>query len=158
VLNNSYVNDFDNYKKGRVIYNISNLDQGSHSFTLRAWDNFNNSAEETIRFEVVTGGKFILKNLFNYPNPFTGSTSITGEMNRPGEIIKVILNIYSLNGKVIRTIRLSTPSTGYVLPPVEWDGLDDGGGRVARGMYLYEVSVATEKGERSRASGKMIIM
>jgi hypothetical protein len=158
VLNNSYVNDFDNYKKGRVIYNISNLDQGSHSFTLRAWDNFNNSAEETIRFEVVTGGKFILKNLFNYPNPFTGSTSITGEMNRPGEIIKVILNIYSLNGKVIRTIRLSTPSTGYVLPPVEWDGLDDGGGRVARGMYLYEVTVATEKGERSRASGKMIIM
>ncbi len=158
VLNNSYVNDFDNYRKGRVVYNLSDLDIGSHSFTLRAWDNYNNSTEETIKFVVESGGKFILKNLFNYPNPFSGSTTITGEMNRPGEMMEIVLTIYSMNGKAIRTFRFSTPSTGYVLPPIEWDGLDDGGGRVAGGIYPFIINVITKKGERSGASGKMIIL
>ena len=44
VLNNYFENDFDNYRKGRIIYDLSGLSGGSHSFTVKAWDNFNNSS------------------------------------------------------------------------------------------------------------------
>ena len=71
VLNNYFENDFDNYMKGRIVYGLSDLTTGNHSLTLKAWDNFNNSSEETILFLVETDGKFILKNLINYPNPVT---------------------------------------------------------------------------------------
>lgn len=158
ILNDRYVNDFDSYTRGRVTYKLSDLDEGSHTFTLRAWDNFNNSSEETISFIVGSGDKFILRNIYNYPNPFLNSTTFTGEMNRPDEPIEISLVIYSLNGTIIKSLKFSTFCTGYVLPPVEWDGTDDGGNRIARGMYPYIVRVRTDEGETAVASGKLIIL
>ena len=48
VLNNYYVNDFDNYGRGRIEYNLAGLSEGSHSLTVKAWDNYNNSSEKSI--------------------------------------------------------------------------------------------------------------
>ncbi|HLN56220.1 MAG TPA: FlgD immunoglobulin-like domain containing protein, partial [Bacteroidales bacterium] len=158
VLNDNYINDFDDYKNGRVVYNLSGLSEGTHSFTIKAWDNYNNSSQETITFVVEAGGKLILKNLFNYPNPFSNSTTITGELNKHDEPLDIALDIYTLNGKVIKTLKTKIMPSGYVLPPMEWDGTDSGGARVAKGMYIYIVTVRTATGETSRASGKMIIL
>jgi hypothetical protein len=158
VLNSFFVNDIDQYSKGTIHYNLSDLMEGNHSFTLKAWDNFNNSSEETLLFIVNKEGKFILKNLLNYPNPFTERTTIIAETNKAGSNMDVLINIYSLSGKLIKVIKANLPSDGYVMPPVEWDGNDDEGKRVSRGIYPYIVSVKTEKGETSRVSGRMIIL
>jgi len=158
VLNNYFVNDFDDYMRGRIIYNFSGLSEGSHKLTLKAWDNFNNSSKESILFQVANGDKFILKNLLNYPNPFFGQTSITTGHNRPDYDLDVVINIYNLNGKIIRIIRSEVPSSGYALPPIVWDGNDDGGKRVGRGIYPYVVIVTTSSGETARISGRMIVL
>jgi hypothetical protein len=158
VLNNYYVNEFDNYMKGRIEYNLSGLSEGSHTLTIKAWDNFNNSSEESILFVVESDEKFILKNLINYPNPFLNETNITAEHNRPDGDLNLIINIFNLNGRIIKIIKTSLPSTGYTLPPVVWDGRDDNGNRLARGVYPYTVTVTTEKGETAIASGRMIIL
>jgi len=158
VLNNYFVNDFDNYMKGRIIYDLSELSEGNHSLTLKAWDNYNNSSEKSIIFLVETGGKFILKNLINYPNPFLNETSIRAEHNRPDNEFNILINIFNLNGKLIKIIKTKVPSTGYALPPIIWDGNDDGGSRVGRGIYPYTVIVSTGTGETARASGRMIIL
>lgn len=158
ILNNYYINDFDNYRKGKITYYLAQLDEGSHSFTVKAWDNFNNSSEESITFIVDKGEGFILKKLFNYPNPFTGETRITGEINKPGANIEVTLNIYNMSGKLIRIIKNNLTTTGYTLPPVTWDGNDNGGNRVARGMYPYVVIIKSASGETSRSSGRLIIL
>ncbi|MBA4322800.1 MAG: hypothetical protein C0408_08295, partial [Odoribacter sp.] len=47
VLNRYFENDFDNYKKGRIVYPLGEMEAGSHSLTLKAWDNFNNSSQES---------------------------------------------------------------------------------------------------------------
>ena len=158
VLNNYFENDFDNYKKGRIIYDLSGLSGGSHTLTVKAWDNYNNSSEKSIIFLVETGEKFVLKNLINYPNPFLSETRISAGHNRPAAELNIIINIFSLNGRLIKIIKTKVPSTGYSLPPVIWDGNDDGGKRVGRGIYLYSVIVTTESGETARASGRMIIL
>ncbi|MDO9341151.1 MAG: type IX secretion system sortase PorU [Bacteroidales bacterium] len=158
VLNNYFENDFDNYKKGRIIYDLPGLSGGSHTLTVKAWDNYNNSSEKSIIFLVETGEKFVLKNLINYPNPFLSETRISAGHNRPAAELNVIINIFSLNGRIIKIIKTKVPSTGYSLPPVIWDGNDDGGKRVGRGIYLYSVIVTTESGETARVSGRMIIL
>ncbi len=158
VLNNNFENEFNNYTSGKVVYNFSGLSEGQHKLTLKAWDNFNNSSKKSILFVVEPANRFVLKNLLNYPNPFFDQTSITAEHNRSGSSLDIVITIYNLGGKVIKILRTSVPSSGYNLPPVVWDGSDDGGRRVAVGIYLYVVSVTTEDGETARVSGRMIIL
>jgi hypothetical protein len=160
VLNNYYTNDFDNYSRGTIIYNLPELSPGSHSVTVKAWDNFNNSSEETIRFFVESEDRLVLKNLINYPNPFFTETKITGDHNRPDTELEVTINIFNLNGQIIKTIRTRVPSTGYSIPPVTWDGNNNGGRRVGKGIYPYTVTVKVTggTGETARASGRMIIL
>jgi len=158
VLNNYFENEFDNYTKGKVIYGFSGLSNGTHKLTLKAWDNYNNSSQESILFNVEPGDKFILKHLINYPNPFAGLTRITAEHNRPGYSLSIEIRIYNLGGKLIKIIRTSSLSSGYTLQPVTWDGNDDGGQRVGRGIYPYVVIVTTREGEMARVSGRMIIL
>jgi hypothetical protein len=158
VLNSYFKNDFDNYMRGTINYALSGLSEGSHSVTVKAWDNLNNSSEKTISFRVVKGGKFVLRNLINYPNPFFDKTNISLEHNRPDNELSVMINIFNIDGRIIKIIRTKVESTGYNLPPVVWDGNDDGGRKVARGIYPYTVTVITGNGETARSSGRMIIL
>ncbi len=157
ILNNYFENEFGSYSKGSLIYNFSGLDPGSHTITLKAWDNFNNSSEKSIIFLVEKGEKFILKNLFNYPNPFIEGTKISAEHNRPDEMFDVTITIFSLNGLVIRILKTYIPSLGYRLSPVEWDGNTSTGQRAGRGIYPYRVTITAGNGETSTISGRMII-
>jgi hypothetical protein len=158
VLNNYFENDFDNYMKGKIIYNLLDLSKGSHSLTLKAWDNFNNSSEKTIVFTVETGEKFILKNLINYPNPVNNETKITAEHNRPDEELGITVSIFDMTGRVIRTIRTSEYSSGYQLNPINWDRTSEGGRRVGQGIYPYRVTVKTGSGETAESTARMIIL
>jgi hypothetical protein len=115
VLNSYFENDFDNYMRGTINYALSGLSEGSHSVTVKAWDNFNNSSEKTISFLVVTGGKFVLRNLLNYPNPFLDKTNISLEHNRPDNELSVTINIFNIDGRILKIIKTKIESTGYKL-------------------------------------------
>jgi hypothetical protein len=158
VLNSYFKNDFDNYMSGTINYALSGLSEGSHSVTVKAWDNLNNSSEKTISFRVVTGGEFMLRNLINYPNPFSDKTNISLEHNRPDNELSVTINIFDIDGRLIRIMKTKVESTGYNLPPVVWDGNDEGGRKVAGGIYPYTVTIITGNGEIARSSGRMIIL
>jgi len=158
VLNNYFENDFDNYKRGKILYDLYDLEEGSHSLTLKAWDNYNNSSEKSIVFLVESDGKFILTNLLNYPNPIVSDTKISAEHNRPDEEFDVTVRIFDMSGRIIRIINNTIYSTGYQLTPVLWDGRSESGRRVGRGFYPYNVTVRTESGETASVSGQMIIL
>ena len=158
VLNNYYENDFDNYMRGTVIYDLPDLSEGSHSLTIRAWDNYNNSSVESIIFLVETGGKFILRNVMNYPNPVINETKISAEHNRPDGELEVTTSIFDMSGRIIKIIKTSAYSTGYQLSPILWDGNNEGGRRVGKGIYPYRITVRTKDGETAMASGRIIIL
>jgi hypothetical protein len=158
VLNNYFENDFDNYKKGIIVYDLTGLSEGSHTLTLKAWDYLNNSSEKTISFYVEEDGQFVLTDLINYPNPFLFDTKITAGHNRPDSDLEIAINIYSLDGRIVRTITTKIQSTGYALPPVTWDGCNENGSRVGRGIYPYSVTVTTREGEVAMDSGRMVIL
>ena len=158
VLNNYFETEFDNFRKGEVVYQVGEMTGGNHSITLKAWDNYNNSSEETIVFVVRTEDGFILKDLINYPNPFSNETWFTAEHNRPDKVLNINIQIFNLSGGLIKVISTTVPSSGYTIPPVYWDGLSDGGNKVVRGIYPYKIIVKTETGEIASESGRLIIL
>jgi hypothetical protein len=158
VLNNYFENDIDNYMRGKILYDLSGLTEGNHSITIKAWDNFNNSSEKTILFQVMAGGKFVLKNLHNYPNPFSAATNITLEHNRPDIVFNITINIFNIDGRIIKIIKMKAEQSGYKLSPVNWDGNDESGRRVGKGLYPYTVTIVTGNGDIARATGRMIIL
>lgn len=158
ILNNYYENDLGSYESGKIVYPLTNLDRGEHIISLKAWDNFNNSSTASLMFFVRDEEGLVLNKLINYPNPFTNSTKISVEHNRPDDMIEIIINIYSPNGMLVKTIKTTDPSGGYRIKPVKWDGRDNKGGRVASGIYIYTVDFKTENNETARVSGRMIIL
>jgi len=158
ILNNYFINDQNSYISGKVAYDLSDIPQGDHTLTLKAWDNFNNSSQQTIKFIVEPEGEFILKDLISYPNPVVSETRISAGHNRPDEEIEIILTILDMSGRVIRVIKEETFTTGYQLPPLTWDGRTDGGRRAGKGIYIYSLRVSTRDGEEAKGTGRIIIL
>ncbi len=87
--------------------------------------------------------------LQNFPNPFNPETSI--RYNLP-EASRVSIVIYDLLGRRVRTlIDSQQKETGYFT--ARWNGLDDLGGQVATGVYIYQLKTSSKS-----ISRKMILL
>lgn len=158
VLNNLFRADIGSHTSGSIIYPLVFSDEGEYKISLRAWDNLNNPSVATLKVVVGTSGRFILTNLLSFPNPATEGTKFTAGHNRPETEMDVTITIFNTGGRVVRVLRDKATDTGYALPEIPWDGCDSGGGRVARGLYLWRVEAVTRGGEKSSATGRIIIL
>ncbi|OAQ38773.1 hypothetical protein A5893_12045 [Pedobacter psychrophilus] len=141
ILNQFYQAKLDSYQEGSVKYNLNNLEPGFYSLKIKAWDVFNNSSEQNITFEVKPSEKLALSHVLNYPNPFTTRTSFQFEHNHPNEDLQVQVNIRTVSGKLVKTINQQVNSLGNRINDIFWDGKDDYGEKLARGIYIYELKV-----------------
>lgn len=158
VLNEYFVTDINDFKKGKAVYLMHGLSPGQHSVTVKAWDNLGNSSEKTLYFKVTDRETMIIDRLFNYPNPFLTATRITAGLNRPGEELSISLKIFTSSGRLVRIMNVKRIMEGYQLPFIEWDGTCEDGSRAGRGAYPYQITISTERGETASASGTMIIL
>ncbi|MCF8303984.1 MAG: type IX secretion system sortase PorU [Bacteroidales bacterium] len=159
VLNEYFEGDLDTYKSGKILYPMSEMEEGEHTLTLKAWDVFNNSSEKTITFEVSKSFPISMDSVYNAPNPFRNETKFHFRHNRFNEQMNVIVKVYNMNGQHIKTVgpaRLS--SDGYSSEPLEWDGTAENGKRVRRGIYVYQIIVSQEGRNTSVSNGKMILL
>ena len=158
LLNDFYQAETDSYKKGKIRFPIPELAPGPYTLKLRAWDVLNNPAEKTISFVVGEPGSLRIERVVNYPNPFTSQTRFWFEHNAPGQPLRVSVEVMTLTGRVVRTLRSDIVSEGTFCRELSWDGRDDQGDRLARGVYLYRLRVsAAGKGE-ARHLGKLVIL
>jgi hypothetical protein len=158
VLNDFYTSETDDFQKGTIEYPFSQLDEGNHSIKLKAWDVYNNSSEEYLEFVVAKSAKLALRNVLNYPNPFTNFTFFHFEHNQPGSQIDIIIQIFTISGRLVKTIETSSFSQGFKPEPIPWDGLDDYGDNIGRGVYLYRVKVRSENGQVAEKYEKLVIL
>ncbi|NJB84256.1 hypothetical protein GGR26_000001 [Lewinella marina] len=142
VLNDYYEADIDDFRSGKVRYPLFDLEPGPHTLTVRAWDVANNSTVATTDFVVATDLGDALTHVLNYPNPFTTSTCFQFDHTLVGQEVTAIVQIFTVSGRLVKTLEASFPfSDGTVRQDdcIRWDGLDDYGDRLGRGVYLYQV-------------------
>ena len=141
VLNDYYETELDNFKKGKVKFPFRNLEPGLHHIKFKCWDTYNNPSESTLSFIVVDDSDLILSNVLNYPNPFVNYTEFWFNHNKPNETLDVLVQIFTVSGKLIKTLNQSVQSNGLLSREITWDGLDDFGNKIGKGVYIYKLQV-----------------
>jgi hypothetical protein len=148
----------DNFRKGKVIYPFRNLAEGKHNIVFKVWDVANNSSTASIDFVVIRSTDLALNHVLNYPNPFTTNTQFFFEYNQPGVPVNVDVQIFTVSGKLVKTLESNFASTGFRSDPIAWNGLDDFGDRIGRGVYVYRLRVRTQDGKSAEKFEKLVIL
>ncbi|SET84539.1 type IX secretion system sortase PorU [Hymenobacter actinosclerus] len=143
VLNSSYTAKTDSFQVGRVRYELKDLTPGPHELRLKAWDTWNNSAEQRLEFIAAPTDKLALQHVLNYPNPFAQSTTFHFDHNRSGQDLDVQVQIFSVAGRLVRTLQGTALGSGSHVAALSWDGRDEYQDQLARGVYVYRVTVRT---------------
>ncbi|MBK7103915.1 MAG: type IX secretion system sortase PorU [Ignavibacteriae bacterium] len=156
-LTNYFIGDLNSGgKSGEVNYNFSSLEPGEYKIKINAWDVFNNFSFAENNFTVVDGDKLALREVYNYPNPFSSNTFFTFQHNL-SDAINVKIKIYTVAGRVIKEINASNVEDKFV--KLEWDGKDEDNNNIGNGTYLYKLIVQSVDGEYTEnILGKMAVI
>ena len=156
-MNDFYETELNSYQRGSVHFQLPAMEPGTHSLKIKAWDILNNSSEYILDFIVAEDKELSLNHVLNYPNPFTTKTQFWFEHNRPGENLQVKVEIFTLTGRLIKSVKQTINSTGNRSSEVEWNGRDEYGEKVGRGVYLYRLTVISPDGLKKGKTEKLII-
>lgn len=158
ILNDFYEAVQDSSNQGQVRYQLRDLSTGTHKLKIRAWDILNNVSEKELEFEVANDASLTLDHVLNYPNPFTTHTSFFFEHNHPGENLDVLIQIFTISGKLIKTISTNMYSEGSRSQAIDWDGRDDFGDKIGKGTYIYRLKVRTSDGKSAEKIEKIVLL
>jgi len=143
-LNEFYTTETDDFTNGIVSFELPELDLGNHTVTFTAWDTHNNSSTQTLSLFAEEDSALKISDVLNYPNPFINHTEFWFSHNRRRDSFDIKVQIYTVSGKLIKTIRsFVTDNSGTIRlgNAPTWDGKDDFGNRLGKGVYLYKLVV-----------------
>jgi hypothetical protein len=158
IVNNYYQSEMNSFQSGRVVFPFFNLEKGNYTLTLRAWDVHNNVNSESIEFIVTSALGIELTELLNVPNPFSDYTTFSIGHNKPATELNIAIEIYSMSGQLVKSIEQNVYASGFNIPPIEWDGRDDGGTLLDNGIYMFRARVSTEDGDQVQKTEKLLIL
>lgn len=141
IMNDYYEANVDDFTKGKVFFPLRDIAPGLHTLLIKAWDTYNNSSTKEIQFLVTDTNEIVLERVLNYPNPFVSYTEFWFNHNRPFEPLDVQVQVLTVSGKVVYTKNQNITTTGFTSREITWDGRDDFGQRLGKGVYIYKITV-----------------
>ncbi len=157
-VNDYYQAKLNTYQEGSVNYPFKKLPQGNNTVKLRAWDVYNNISESQLDFVVATSEELALKHVLNFPNPFTTFTTFHFDHNKAGEAITVSIQIFTISGKLVKTLHAETTAATGHFDQLTWDGKDDFNDAIGKGVYIYKVRIKSNEGKTAEEFQKLVIL
>ena len=148
ILNDYYQADQNTYQSGRVKFKLFDLEPGEHTLRFTAWDTYNNKGTAELRFRVVRKENPRLTRVLNYPNPFIDYTEFWFTHNRPFENLDVLVRVFNVAGKEVWSHHQSIFNTGFTSRDIHWNGRDNFGQKLAKGVYFYQIILRTSDGKQ----------
>jgi hypothetical protein len=158
ILNEYYSSELNSYQTGEIRYQMSKLEPGRHTVLVKVWDVNNNSSSVETSFIVQEKQTPFLSNVYNYPNPFTTSTEFMFEHNQSCSTLDVQVQIFTISGKLIKTINESLNTFGFRTQGITWDGRDDFGDQLGKGVYIYHLKVKNPDGQLAEKTEKLVLL
>lgn len=150
ILNDYFAAETNSYQAGIVSYRLSEMAEGQHSLTFRAWDLLNNSSTAKLDFEVVKGLDPAIFSVMMYPNPVSrqGMATLVIQHDKPDAVLQTLVTVYDLSGRMVWQYRQTGTDN------IVWNM-----GEVAlqTGVYLYRVQIKTEESDYISKTGKLIV-
>jgi len=141
ILNDYYQTNLNDFTKGTLRFPLRNLAVGLHTITFKAWDVYNNPITTEIQFVVAGNDSITLTHVLNYPNPFVNYTEFWFSHNKPFEPLEVQIQVMTITGKVVWTRNQIVTNEGFLSKDITWDGKDDFGNKIGKGVYVYKLTV-----------------
>jgi len=159
ILNDYYQTKLDDYTNGNLRFPLRNLEAGLHTISFTAWDVYNNPVTSEIQFIVVGDESLTLSHVLNYPNPFSTYTQFWFSHNRPYEPLDVQVQVMTITGKVVWTKNQVISTEGFLSREITWDGKDDFGDRIGKGVYIYKLTVKSNlTNKKAEKYEKLVIL
>lgn len=158
ILNDYYSGSLNSYQSGQIQYTLKNLSVGKHTLEVKVWDVNNNSSVASVEFTVVEDGQMQLDHVLNYPNPFTTKTTFFFEHNQSCSSLEAQIRIYTVSGRLVKTINKLVTTTGFRAEGIDWDGTDDFGDQLAKGVYVYRLTVELPEGGKAEKTEKLVLL
>ena len=159
ILNDYYQTKLDDYTNGNLRFPLRNLAPGIHTISFTAWDVYNNPVTSEIQFTVVGDESLTLTHVLNYPNPFSTYTQFWFSHNRPYEPLDVQVQVMTITGKVVWTKNQVITTEGFLSREITWDGKDDFGDRIGKGVYIYKLTVKSNlTNKKAEKYEKLVIL
>ena len=159
ILNDYYQTKLDDYTNGNLRFPLRNLSAGIHTISFTAWDVYNNPVTSEIQFIVVGDESLKLTHVLNYPNPFSTYTQFWFSHNKPYEPLDVQVQVMTITGKVVWTKNQIITTEGFLSREITWDGKDDFGDKIGKGVYIYKLTVKSSlTNKKAEKYEKLVIL
>ncbi|WP_304516389.1 type IX secretion system sortase PorU [Cecembia rubra] len=146
------------FKKGEIITDLTNLQEGMNSLKISAWDNSGNKSELNSSIEVRGSLKIQILHALTYPNPANELSKFRILHNRPGENLLLTFEVYSVMGETIFNISKRYVEAENILEDLEWIFFHTKTKNPTKGTYIYKLQLRSEvDGTSDSWSGKIII-
>ena len=157
IVNDYFEQTVGDFTSGKIDLDLDLLEEGDNLISLRAWNTHDVSNTASITVNVV-GNELVksMKNVVNYPNPFSESTCFTIEYDKDNVTVDVDIHIYDVAGRLVNILEYNDLS-GTILK-MDWNGLDAYGNHLASGVYIYKVYLKDSEGFESNTSQRMIVL
>jgi hypothetical protein len=155
VLNDYFQSDKDAYTKGKIIFPLTGLSEGTHSLKVKVWDVLNNSTEVEIHF--VVKNNFRIESVACYPNPVTDRTNFVFTHNYPDETFDVTVEIFNTSGVLLDNFKTNIGSSGNESLPIEW--LPSSSKiKMNTGILIFRLNIKAPDGKLGNGSGRLMLI
>jgi hypothetical protein len=159
VLNDYYQTNTNDFTKGTLRFPLRNIAPGLHTITFKVWDVYNNPTTVEIQFLVVSDEGITLTHVLNYPNPFVNYTEFWFTHNRPFEPLEVQVQVLTITGKIVWSKNQVVTTEGFLSREIVWDGKDDFGHKIGKGVYIYKLTVKSNlTNKKAEKFEKLVIL
>ncbi|MBC5841591.1 type IX secretion system sortase PorU [Flavobacterium sp. F-380] len=159
VLNDYYQTDTNDFTKGTLRFPLRNIAPGLHTVTFKVWDVYNNPTTVELQFLVVSDEGITLTHVLNYPNPFVNYTEFWFTHNRPFEPLEIQIQVLTVTGKIVWSKNQVVTTEGFLSRDIVWDGRDDFGEKIGKGVYIYKLTVKSSlTNKKAEKFEKLVIL
>lgn len=89
-----------------------------------------------------------IQRVYNYPNPFQNGTYFTFILTQVPDAVQI--KIYTIAGRLIKEINLTSADLSTNFNKIYWDGRDNDGDFIGNGVYIYKI--IARKGDKAQTS------
>ena len=141
-----YLNDYftynkDDYQRGIIRYPLGDLGSGRHKIEIKITDNYNNLSSNSVVFIIGENNRLNIKNVMNFPNPFSDNTTFKFDLPQEGQSIFVNLEIYDLRGNKVYNYTHTYEFSPLIVEDIYWNGNDLNNYPLPQGIYIYKLHV-----------------
>jgi flagellar hook assembly protein FlgD len=92
----------------------------------------------------------------NYTNQFSEETIFSFEHNAGNQELQITIDIFSMDGKMVKHLEDNFMPYSSRINHIRWDGTDDHGSKIMKGMYIYRLQLIDEQGVTKSKTAKLV--